>query len=86
VYTVLRDGLGEIALRLVVSRCDSLDEIYRRSLQVKISNPRSQLQLWWRVRSCVFPVAGAYEFSLTADGEAITQNVLQVLKTGVSDA
>ncbi|MCI0642831.1 MAG: hypothetical protein L0Y72_01820 [Gemmataceae bacterium] len=86
VYTVLTDGLGDIALNLVVSRCDTLDEIYVRSLQVNVKNPRSQLRLWWRVRSCVFPVPGDYEFNLKTDGESITQNVLHVLQTGDSHA
>lgn len=86
VFTVLTDGLGHMALKLVVSRCDTLEEIYVRSLQLKVKNPRRQFKLWWRVRSCVFPVPGEYEFNLKADGDSITQNVLRVLEAGENHA
>ena len=78
--------MGDIALNLVVLSCETLEEIYVRSLQVKVDNPRRQYRLWWRIRSCVFPSPGAYEFGLQADGELITQNVLHILETGESHA
>jgi hypothetical protein len=78
VYTVVTDGLGDIVLDLVVMRCETLEEIYVRSLQVKVKNPKEKQRVWWRVRSCVFPAPGDYEFGLQADGELITQNVLSV--------
>ena len=82
VYTVLTDGLGDIVLDLVVSRRDTLDEIYTRSTQIRFKDPLRQVRLWWYVRSCTFPVPGAYEFGLQADGEPITQCVLHVVPRG----
>lgn len=82
VYTVLSDGLGDLTINLIASRCDTLEEIYVRSLHVKVTDPRRPLRLWWRVRSCIFPAPGDYEFSLQANGEVITQNVLTVDEIG----
>lgn len=78
-YTVLTDGLGDMRLDLVVSQCDTLDRIYLRSFKITMNDPLRQLRVWWRIRSCSFPVAGRYEFGLQADGELITQSVLEVL-------
>jgi hypothetical protein len=55
-YAVLTDGLGDLALDLIVSRCDTLEEVYTRSFQATFKDPLRQLRLWWRVRSCSFPV------------------------------
>jgi hypothetical protein len=80
VYTVLTDGLGDIVLDLVVSRCDTLEEVYTRSFKATFTDPLRQLRLWWRVRSCSFPVPGPYEFALRAEGETITQGVVEIEK------
>jgi hypothetical protein len=82
VFTTLSDGLGDTMLELVVSRCDTLDEIYSRSFAVRFNDPLKQLRLWWQVRSWSFPVPGAYQFVLQADKEPITQCMLNVLTTG----
>lgn len=78
VYSVLTDGLGEITLDLIVLRCDTLDEIYTRSLDLTFKDPLRQVRVCWQIQSCSFPAAGAYEFGLHADGELITQCVLKV--------
>ena len=80
VFTILSDGLGETLLELVVSRCDDLDEIYRRSFEVMFNDPLQQLRMWWQVQSCSFPVSGKYQFVLYADDEPITQCTLKVLQ------
>jgi hypothetical protein len=86
VYTILTDGLGDIVLDLVVSRCDTLEEIYTRSFQATFRDPLRQLRLWWRVRSCSFPVSGPYEVGLRAGGETIAQSVVEIVEKGTSDA
>src|SRR5262245_57669416 len=78
VYTVRRDGLGEVKLNMVVSRCDTLDEVYTKGFRVQFKDPLRQLRLHWLVKSCSFPAPGRYEFALYGDGELITQSVLQV--------
>ena len=81
-YTVLTDGLGEFNLDLVVSRCDTLDEIYSRSFKASSSDPLHQWQVYWHIRSCSFPVPSTYQFALQADGEPITQLILDVIEKG----
>jgi hypothetical protein len=85
VYTALTDGLGVVDLNLVVSRCDTLEIVYSRSYRATFPDPLRQLRLWWQIRSCAFPVAGRYEFALQANGETITQAVLEIEK-GISNA
>lgn len=82
VYTVLTDGLGKIALELIVSRTDTLEEIYSKSLGVTFDDPLRQMRLVWHVRSCSFPIAGSYHFDLQGNGEPITQSVLRVVQRG----
>jgi hypothetical protein len=83
-YSVLCDGMGEVNLKLVVTRCATLDEIYSRSTKIVFHSPLLRTGLHWKVRSCVFPAPGDYEFSLQADGETITQAVLRVIDGGSS--
>jgi hypothetical protein len=82
VYTVLTDGLGEVTLNLVVSRCDTLEDSYTRAYKASFQDPRQQLRLYWQVRSCSFPVPGTYQFGLQADDEPITQGVLKIVQKG----
>jgi hypothetical protein len=84
-YVVLSNGLGEINLALVVTRCATLDEIYSRSLKIAFNDPLRQLRLSWLIQSCSFPVSGAYEFGLQANGELITQSVIQVIEKGTNN-
>jgi hypothetical protein len=80
VYTVLTDGLGEMTVKLTVLRLDTLEAIYSRSLKARFDDPLRHFRIWWHVRSCSFPVAGAYEFGLHGNGELITQCVLRVFE------
>src|SRR5438445_463935 len=64
VYTILTDGLGQITLELVVSRNDTLEEIYTKSFTTDFKDPLRQLRLWWHVRACTFKVPGRYQFGL----------------------
>jgi hypothetical protein len=82
VYTLLTDGLGDVALDLVVSRCATLEPIYVRSAQVTFQTPLRKVGMRWHVHSCSFPFPGNYEFALQANGETITQQIIQVASKG----
>ncbi len=85
VYAILTDGLGDVALDLFVARGDTMDEIYARSFKVTFDDPLRQ-RIWWRIRSCSFPVPGPYQIGVQADGELISQGVLKVVRKGEVDA
>jgi hypothetical protein len=74
--------LGNVALDLIVSRCDTLEDIYVRSFNVDFRDPLLQVRLYWHVRSCSFPAPGDYQFCLQANEEPITQGVLKVVQKG----
>src|SRR5262245_47935958 len=72
-FAILRDGQGEIELRVTVERLDTLDEIYRRVLRVRFTDPLQEVRCLFRIRDCPFPAAGHYQVGLLADGEPIAQ-------------
>jgi hypothetical protein len=76
---MLTDGRGEVTLALDVSRIDTLDEIHTRSVPITFTDPLRQMRLWFRVRSCSFPEPGGYQVALFADGEVLTQCVLNII-------
>ena len=77
-YTVLTDGLGDMRLSLIVSRCDTMEEIYTRTLRMAFRNPLPHVPIYWQIRSCSFPLPGRYQFVLTANGDIITQNTVEI--------
>jgi hypothetical protein len=80
VYTMLTNGRGEPMVGMSISRLDSLEEIYRRAARVTFADPLRQVRLWFRVKSCSFPEPGAYQVTLEADGELITQCVCNIVR------
>lgn len=79
VFALLTNGIGEMPMALVIQRLDTLDEIYRRSAQVKFAGPLQEY--WFRplVQHCSFPVAGHYQACLFANHELIAQRAFAVL-------
>jgi hypothetical protein len=82
VYAVLTDGLGEVAVDLVVSRLMTLEDIYIQPRSVVFTDRLLEVRVPFRLNRCSFPLPGRYQFSLLADGELIAQRVLQVSALG----
>ncbi len=78
-YAVLRDGLGDAAMALTVSRLDTLDELKEKRWRMRFADPLRHLRVVMRYTDLFFPVPGRYAFGLSADGELVTQTVLQVV-------
>jgi hypothetical protein len=70
--------MGEVLLDFVIKRLDTLDEIYERSFPVRFANPLQEIRCLLRVRNCVFPVAGHYQFMLLADNELVAQRNIRI--------
>ena len=56
---------------VAIRHLGELEEIFRRSRAFWFADPLREVRLTLRVPGCSFPVAGAYEVSLLADGEPI---------------
>jgi hypothetical protein len=78
VFAMLTDGAGEMPLAVSISRLDTLDEIFRRSVSVKFANPLQEVRCVVRIRGCSFPVAGHYEIMLLADNEMVAQRKILI--------
>jgi hypothetical protein len=77
-WTMLTDGLGDATMSLVVARLDTLEDIYRSRWPMQFSDPLRVIRLILRMSEVSFPVAGEYQFSLSADGEWVAQTLLHV--------
>ena len=80
VFAILTDAAGEIPLEIVIQRLDSLDEIYRRSVVHRFADRLREIRCLFRIRDCSFPIAGAYQVSLLADGELQAQRKIMIEK------
>lgn len=76
VGALLRDGLGQGRMTLIVSRSDTPEDFYERSWSVNFLDPLRDIRLIVRLHDPTFPVPGRHQFSLLADGESIAQSVL----------
>ena len=78
VFAILKDGIGEIRLNLVISRLDTYDEILQRSVLVRFAGPLQEVRCLFRIQGCSFPVSGEYEFALFADLEPIALRTIRI--------
>ena len=78
VYSVLTDGVGSLPFDLIVTRLETLEEIYSRSWISTLNDPLAKTHLRLRVRSCSFPYPGRYEVARDVKGDRVAQCVLTV--------
>ena len=72
-----------MTLEIRISRLDSMDEIYTRTIgRINVTDPLAEIRVTYHVRSCMFPIAGRYQVSLLAEKELIAQRVLVVSSKG----
>jgi hypothetical protein len=79
VFSSLVGGVGAVKLSLVVSRLDTLDEVFDRAWDVTFEDPLRIERLIVRPAAISFPVPGKYEVVLRANGEPIAQSALWLL-------
>jgi hypothetical protein len=78
VSTMLTDGLGDATMSLVVFPLDTMENLDERHWQMRFPDPLRVIRLILRFSEFVFPAAGWYQFSLSADGDWLAQTVLEV--------
>jgi hypothetical protein len=72
-FAVLKDGLGELAMGLVVSRLDTMDDVYAYNWRQRFRDPLRPTRTILRLRDLIFPDPVRYQVSLLAEGECIAQ-------------
>ena len=76
-FAFLSDGVGSVAMELMIERLDTLDEVRRHdSFAIEFRNPLQSVRCSIRVRRVEFPVAGHCQVILLAGGEAIAMRKL----------
>jgi len=78
VFALLTDGAGEMPVEVRISRLDTLDEIYRRSVSFRFTNPLQEIRCIVRIRGCSFPVSGPYQIMLLADNEMVAHRKILI--------
>lgn len=78
VFALLADGLGEIALDVVVRRLEDLKVIYRQRQRLQFADPLEEVRFLLRITNCSFPTPGAYDVQLLADGDMVGQHRFMV--------
>ena len=80
-FAIITDGLGDMTLEIVIQRLDTLDEIYRASVPFRFAHPLQEARCTFRIRNCIFPVAGRYNVMLLADQELVAQRRIRIVQT-----
>jgi len=80
VFAILTDGVGEMPLEVRISRLDTMEDIYQRSVSLKFTNPLQEVRCIVRIRGCSFPFSGHYDIILMADNEMIAQRKIVITK------
>jgi hypothetical protein len=79
VHSALTDGLGDATIDLVVSRLDTLEEVYARQRRIIFSDRLRELHVIFRISDCSFPTAGIYQVVLLVDKEWAAQRRFRVV-------
>lgn len=82
VCAYLRDGLGDVNLRVVVTQLEAFEEIYSRTVRFNFTDRLRIYRLLWPVSQLAFPAPGQYEIRLFAGADSIADSVIQVLPRG----
>jgi hypothetical protein len=82
VLVTLTDGSGEMPIQLRIDRLDTMEEIYERHRTVRLNNPLHEVIFGFRIRNCLFPVAGDYEVTVVINNELILNRKIRLLTKG----
>ncbi|HVS39112.1 MAG TPA: hypothetical protein VMS17_26370 [Gemmataceae bacterium] len=78
IFAALAGALGDVPLAVQVNRLDTLEAVFRQTQIVRFPDKLREVRFIFRVSRCSFPVAGAYEATLAADGEPLASHKFHV--------
>jgi hypothetical protein len=78
VFCVLTDGMGDIAIEVVIHHLANMDEVFQTTMTHRFIGPLDNVRCILRIRNCSFPSAGEYNVSLLADGELVAHRKLTI--------
>jgi hypothetical protein len=85
VFARLTEGQGQIPLELVITRLDTLDEIFQQQTIGAFADPLRVIRFILRFQAYSFPQVGTYDVVLLADGEPIARQRIQLLLGGTGE-
>jgi hypothetical protein len=74
----LADGMGEMLVKVMVQRLDTLDEVFQVETRMRFDDLLKDKYFVARIRDCEFPVAGQFVVSLLVDGELVAHRKIRV--------
>jgi hypothetical protein len=78
VFAVLTDGLGSATIEVLVTHMDTNEVVNSYRAIIQFPDKITEVRYHLRLRQCVFPAPGSYQFTLTLDGEWLASRRLQV--------
>lgn len=80
VFAILTDGEGVAEVALIVTRVETDEEIYSFSRGVHFPDRLTEVQVLYRITTCIFPAPGEYLFTLLTDRDWVAQRRIQVYR------
>ncbi len=80
VFATLTNGHGRFRMEVVATLLATDQEIYNQFLEVTFPDPLKLVHFRYRVRTCSFPSAGMYVFSLRCGNEVVADRRLRVYR------
>jgi hypothetical protein len=78
VFALLTDGLGDVTIDVVISRLDTMEDLYQRSRSYRFTDPLDTVRVTVRVRDFSFPEPGRYRVALSIENELIAHRNLLI--------
>ena len=79
VFAALTNGFGDVNLEVVIERLDTWEPVYRRVQSVRFVDRLQEVRFILRISNVSFPVAGAYQVTLSADGDLLAQHEMRII-------
>ena len=79
VFAALTNGFGDVTLEVVIERLDTGEPIYHRIHSVRFVDRLQEMRFILRIRNVSFPVAGAYQVTLSANRDFLAQHEMRII-------
>lgn len=78
VFAMLTDGVGSVTMKLSITHMDTNEVVYSYSGNLQFPDKVAEVAYHMRLRQCILPAPGLYQFTLWIDNEWAAQRRLRV--------
>jgi Family of unknown function (DUF6941) len=85
IFATLTDGYGNGRIEMLVTHMETNDQVYTHRAVLTFPDKVTEVIYHLRLRQCVFPAAGNYQFTLLLDGDWMAQRRLRVYEREIEE-